>query len=742
MSDDNRYAPLPKELHTHDAGVTPQPVVTEGNAGNYSPLQINQVQAGGQDPEIRHPSAYSPNDYGLVGAGLGLTGAEAINTAKLAGEKLGIIPQSLQRYADTQIGHKFNLPLEALKKEAGVPYDLETYPLIQRAIKKVSGSEAVPDAYKKVFTIGPNGKPVFSHMEITPGTPEVLPVDLSKYKRTPMQLAKHFGELPVRAGVAGYDIGRGLSDPASVGGALDIGAGISAAAAPLLKGKVRTAANIAGALPIVGGLIPGASAAPMRPEQVAGTAVDLATGWMSPSELGEGTIRPRDEAYYPGMTGILKGTTLPPGHAEGGDVGKSPASIAGTLQSVGTVQGPSLASKWSEHLASLPQTTEDNLRRQQDIMNRAITLDPRTGQISAGDPQAMNEITNMVSGLGGITSAAKAPITRAIQKFDPRFDPRILEQEKLKNLTTSVEQYQNPNIPKVSLADYEGHPFITSMSDRTAAGGNLVGINNTSLNRPVELMGGQDYMFNNPGQVWASGQSPVKQLSNQAQMMRAQTGKDPLYIPWRMAPTGGDFAHMTGETMLAHADTVLDKTSKKELDTAIKNIIPDWKGISHPDSMGQFRNAPSVARKNVQNMIDKDFRDRGALGIGEARLAVADPNQLNAPEGGIQNIGRIFAGKPIIEKSGHTSYPHGIPGEGIGVIDTPHNIFELLPRAVEQRGITNPKTPSQQDIRALQMKPYSNIIDAKLLKQLGYKEGGSVNSEMLKLKQLRKVKKK
>jgi len=463
---------------------------------------------------------------------------------------------------------------------------------------------------------------------------------------------------------------------------------------------------------------------------------------MSPSELGEGTIRPRDEAYYPGMTGILKGTTLPPGHAEGGDVGKSPASIAGTLQSVGTVQGPSLASKWSEHLASLPQTTEDNLRRQQDIMNRAITLDPRTGQISAGDPQAMNEITNMVSGLGGITSAAKAPITRAIQKFDPRFDPRILEQEKLKNLTTSVEQYQNPNIPKVSLADYEGHPFITSMSDRTAAGGNLVGINNTSLNRPVELMGGQDYMFNNPGQVWASGQSPVKQLSNQAQMMRAQTGKDPLYIPWRMAPTGGDFAHMTGETMLAHADTVLDKTSKKELDTAIKNIIPDWKGISHPDSMGQFRNAPSVARKNVQNMIDKDFRDRGALGIGEARLAVADPNQLNAPEGGIQNIGRIFAGKPIIEKSGHTSYPHGIPGEGIGVIDTPHNIFELLPRAVEQRGITNPKTPSQQDIRALQMKPYSNIIDAKLLKQLGYKEGGSVNSEMLKLKQLRKVKKK
>ena len=328
MSDDNKYAPLPVELQTHDAGNIPQSVVTEGNASNYEPLSESQTQSNAPDQVVSHPSAYSPNQYGLLGAGAALTGAEALNTAKIAGEKLGVFPQSLQRYADTQIGHKFNIPLEDLQREAGLPYRLETYPLIQRAIKKVSGSEAVPDAYKEVYRIGPDGRPIRSHIEITPGAPEVPPVDLSKYRRTPFQIAKHFGEFPFRSGVAGYDIGRGLSDPISVGGAADIGAGTAFAAAPWLKGKAKTMANIAGALPIVGGIIPGASAAPLRPEQVAGTAVDLATGWMSPTELGEATVQPRDEPYYPGMH-VLQGSRLPPkGYADGGQ----PEPQIGTAQ--------------------------------------------------------------------------------------------------------------------------------------------------------------------------------------------------------------------------------------------------------------------------------------------------------------------------------------------------------------------------------------------------------------------------
>jgi hypothetical protein len=74
------------------------------------------------------------------------------------------------------------------------------------------------------------------------------------------------------------------------------------------------------------------------------------------------------------------------------------------------------------------------------------------------------------------------------------------------------------------------------------------------------------------------------------------------------------------------------------------------------------------------------------------------------------------------------SYPRGVPGEGIGIIDQPRSIFELLPSLAKERGIPDVTNPRQTDIRAMQMKPYMGIIDDKLLKELGYADGGMVDS--------------
>ena len=305
--------------------------------------------------------------------------------------------------------------------------------------------------------------------------------------------------------------------------------------------------------------------------------------------------------------------------------------------------------------------------------------------------------------------------------FDPRYDPRKKEQARLQAMTRDIEL--NPNAqsgPTVSLADFEGRPFITSMSDRTAAGGRLVGIDNVNFNRPVELMGGQDYMFNNPGQVWASAQGPVKQLLKQANAIKKATGEDPLYMPWRMAPTGGDFASMTGETMLAYADSAMGKGQKMALDKSIKNLIPDWAGVSDPASVEQFRGAKDKTRKAIKKLMDVNFREEGGLNIGGARLAVSDPTQLNAQTGGVMNVGEIFAGRPMVMESGHPSYPRGVPGQGLGTLAEDRNIFELLPEVAKARGIPDPMNPRTTDIRALQMKPYAGVITNELLKRLGY----------------------
>jgi hypothetical protein len=399
-------------------------------------------------------------------------------------------------------------------------------------------------------------------------------------------------------------------------------------------------------------------------------------------------------------------------------------------------ENPVMGSDWLQSLAQKygvsQQPTKSNA---ENIARLAMSaINPATGARAAGrviEPtmqalgpkagQMAEDYLRSIGGIADIVPVSNVPkTTRAVSQFDPRFDPRVGEQERLKNLQTVIEGQVTPQQKTVSLVDFEGRPFITSMSDRTAAGGELVKINDVNLNRPVGLLGGQDYMFNNPGQVWASAQAPVKNILELAADLKGQTGKNPLYLPWRMSPSGGDFANMTYETMLNYAESALSKTDKKALNKTIKDLIPDWKGIDSRESIQQFRDAPDTIRKELMNQMDVNFRDAGGLNIGEARLAVTDPKQLNSKTLDIMNIGEIFADNPMIMASGHPSYPRGVPGQGLGIIDKPRSILELLPQVVRERGIADPTNWSQADRRAMEMKPYGGIIDEALLKALGY----------------------
>jgi hypothetical protein len=326
-----------------------------------------------------------------------------------------------------------------------------------------------------------------------------------------------------------------------------------------------------------------------------------------------------------------------------------------------------------------------------------------------------------------LIDAAVDGFQRLYGEFDPRYDPRVLEQERLKNLSTQVQERGTQDVNRVPLSDLEGRGFVTTMSDRTRAGGLLEGINGVMFDSPVNLQGGQGYMFENPGQVWASAPGVVNQIMKEAGRVRQATGEEPLYIPWRMAPTGGDFAKKTGETMLAYASANMSKKSKRSLDKAMKEFIPDWSGVDSPDAISQYRSMSDRRRKAIKQMLDRDFRSEGGLGIGEARLSVSDPTQLTGKDAGVQNVGQIFTGRPSIVDSGHPSYPYGVPGEGLGSLNRDVGIFDLLPDVVRERGIPDSSAPRATDIRALQMKPYSGRIDESLLRDLEAR-GIDVNS--------------
>ncbi len=336
------------------------------------------------------------------------------------------------------------------------------------------------------------------------------------------------------------------------------------------------------------------------------------------------------------------------------------------------------------------------------------------------NPEERTPMNVGLSALGLLPFVPAAGVVRNVGSmgFDPRFDPRVKEQEKLRSLVTDVAE-SKAVAPQMSITDLVGRPFITSMSDRTGVG-LLQSVGDVNLNRPVNLQGGQDFMFNNPGMVWASAKGPSKQLLQEAEIIRQVTGQNPVYLPWRMAPSGGDFASMTGESMLSFAEANMSKANKRKLDSRIKKAIPDWAGVNDPKSIEQFRNAPDAVRKSLKNMMDTEFRDSGGLSIGQARLAVADPKQLQGRDAGVMNVGEIFADLPLSSKSGHVAYPYGVPGQGLGQLKEDLSIFQLMPNVVKARGIPDPMSPRQTDIRALQMKPYAGVITEGLLKQLGY----------------------
>ena len=396
-------------------------------------------------------------------------------------------------------------------------------------------------------------------------------------------------------------------------------------------------------------------------------------------------------------------------------------------------------------LAALPLTMsgiskpEDIFMSTEYLTKRGFLPPPQTGLLNQGTELATSMLnpaglakTGLVGVAGMLNKSSKLP-TQNTTKFDPRFDKRVREQVKLENIKPKIQSNNiQENIPQISLTDLEGRPFITSIADRTRADGVLTGIGDVNFNYPVDMLGGQGYPFLFQNQQWASGELPVRQMDELAKLIKKNTGQNPIHIPHIMSPTGGDFSHMTGETMIAYADAAMPLKQKKKADKLIKTFISDWKGVSDPSSVIQYANAPDKVRKKIQSQLDIFFRDSGGLGRGEARIAVADPKQLNARDGGLLNVGEFFADSDILFKpTQHRSYPYVLQGKGIGQLDTDKNIYELLDinkrTQLDKKGKPtgkildiNKKNPSRDDLRALEMKPYSATITAELLKKLGY----------------------
>ena len=320
------YREVPSDLITHNPKEHNAPI--EATASGEVPLE-NMDHTPGTSTGAPSPSIYTPNKTGLTAAAIAtpaaITGQKVVGAGNWIMDRFG--KPSLQTYANSQIGDKnLNIPVKDLQKLTGLPVPVTNPALVQRASKIISGREATPDTFKEIYTVDPvTGKQTLSHIEKTPGISAIDPLDPSKlkpYEKNAKYYVKKHGELPLRTGVAAYDIGKGLSEENKLVGGAEVGAGVAMGAAPWLPKSVK-------GIPVRGiatglGLLPGASeaigSANAEPLDIPGMAIDYGMGLMAPSTLGEATIHPKNKAYQPGMTGILHGTTLPPEHHAAGGV--------------------------------------------------------------------------------------------------------------------------------------------------------------------------------------------------------------------------------------------------------------------------------------------------------------------------------------------------------------------------------------------------------------------------------------
>jgi hypothetical protein len=311
--------------------------------------------------------------------------------------------------------------------------------------------------------------------------------------------------------------------------------------------------------------------------------------------------------------------------------------------------------------------------------------------------------TGQAAGLGLLAALGAIPggkggstVTRKLA--DEAFDPsvyKIIKRDlpEINKMTVDLENTGASGVAeKINVEDLIGRPFISTMADRTAAGKRIVGINNQNLNIPVNLQGGQDFMFNptTEGALWASAKNPVTAIKNVASQLYKDTGKKPLFLPFRMAGAGSDFATMTGETMMSYADAVLGAADKSSVNKLIGKYIPKFAGIDNPKGYEQFRALTGGKRKEVQEALSTALKGEGGLSLEQTRMAIVDPNQIGKQSYFLQNVGEIDPEAAMIARSGHPSYEAGFAGRPLGILSDEINVAELLPSFQKAYGIEDP----------------------------------------------------
>lgn len=179
----------------------------------------------------------------------------------------------------------------------------------------------------------------------------------------------------------------------------------------------------------------------------------------------------------------------------------------------------------------------------------------------------------------------------------------------------------------------QGGVIIPATGDRSIAGQMLTGVNGVTLQNPVALEGGPDFMRTHAGtgQAWASNFGAAQKIANK--IREASKVSNDVYMPYVAMGHGSmDFNTMMSDALLEQMRA--GKISKKAIsafDDAVRAQRPEWLGVNHAGARAQLDATGELRHAFVDRMGLDEFQGKGFPDIASTRFALTEPSLLDAP---------------------------------------------------------------------------------------------------------------
>jgi hypothetical protein len=282
-----------------------------------------------------------------------------------------------------------------------------------------------------------------------------------------------------------------------------------------------------------------------------------------------------------------------------------------------------------------------------------------------------------------------------------------------------------PQRKSITLEDLQGQYIVPAVGDRTAAGKLLKEVEGVKFNNPVALEGGPDFMLTHGSKegpqstIWASGQPIVSALRNRAVQAEEAGGKANLvYVP--MGYDSLNFSTMPVDAALEMIRSgKITKKSKKEFDSAVRGLRPEFAGIHSPEVVEQLHKTGALRHAFLDRMQLDDFQNAGFPHLSSIRKAIMEPSLADVPNYHAgYSVGKIDTSMPINKNpiDPHTTYNTQLHGHVVGGLDEPIPHTMLWRDFFADRRARD--TPISGDRMAFERSKPLQIVDQRLLDQV------------------------